>query len=56
MFNHFSYLVLKFAGCGCPSYKDRKSYSSSMAKDKKVSWILLPSSPTMTQVQFAPLG
>lgn len=50
------YLVLKLAGCGCPSYKDKKSYSSSTAKDWKTIWILLPSSATITQVQFAPFG
>lgn len=50
------YLVLKLAGCGCPSYKDRKSYSSSTAKDWKTIWILFPSSATITQVQFAPFG
>lgn len=50
------YLVLKLAGCGCPSYKDKKSYSSSTAKDWKTIWILFPSSATITQVQFAPLG
>lgn len=51
-----SYLVLKFAGWGCPSYKDKKSYSSSTAKDWKTTWILLLSSATITHVQFAPLG
>lgn len=50
------YLVLKLAGCGCPSYKDKKSYSSSTAKDWKTIWILFPSSATITQVQFAPFG
>lgn len=50
------YLVLKLAGCGCPSYKDKKSYSSSTAKDWKTIWILLPSSAIITQVQFAPFG
>lgn len=51
-----SYLILKLAGCGCPSYKDKKSYSSSTAKDWKTIWILFPSSATITQVQFAPFG
>lgn len=50
------YLVLKLAGCGGPSYKDKKSYSSSTAKDWKTIWILFPSSATITQVQFAPFG
>lgn len=51
-----AYLVLKFAGWGCPSYKDKKSYSSSTAKDWKTKCILLLSSATITHVQFAPLG
>lgn len=55
-FKVLPYLVLKLAGCGCPSYKDKKSYSSSTAKDWKTIWILFPSSARITQVQFAPFG
>lgn len=51
-----THLVRKLAGWGCPSYKDKKSYSSSTAKDWKTMWILLRSSATITHVQFAPLG